>query len=56
MNPYSRAYLRERYLSQQQSQMVLDAQLDDPAVAYQDLLAEIDRDLKAAEAVRQRAA
>ena len=53
MNPYSRQYLRERYLAEQQSQMVLDARLDDPAVAYQALLAEIDRELDAA---RQRAA
>ena len=56
MNPYRRQYLRQRYLAEQQSQMALDAKLDDPAVAYKALLAEIDRDLNAAEAIRQRAA
>ena len=55
MNPYSRQYLRQRYLAEQQSQLALDAQLDDPAVAYEALLAEIDRELDA-EADRQRAA
>ncbi len=56
MNPYSRQYLRERYLAEQQSQLAEDAKLDDPAVAYRSLLAEIHRDLDAAEASRQRAA
>ena len=56
MNPDSRQYLRDRYLAQQQSQMALDAKLNDPAAAYRSLLAEIDRDLDAAEAIRQRAA
>jgi len=56
MNPYSRQYLRERYLAEQQSQMAEDAKLDDPAAAYRDLLAEIERELDVAEAVRQRAA
>jgi hypothetical protein len=56
MNPYSRQYLRERYLAQQQSQLAQDAKLDDPAVAYRALLAEIDRELDAVEAARQRAA
>ncbi len=56
MNPYSRQYLRERYLAQQQSQLAEDAKLGDPAVAYKALLAEIASDLVAAEAVRQRAA
>ncbi len=57
MNHYSRQYLRERYLAEQQSQLAEDAKLDDPAAAYEALLAEIDRELDAdAEAVRQRAA
>ncbi len=56
MNPYSRQYLRERYLAEQQSQLAEDAKLDDPAAAYEALLAEIDRELDAAEAVGQRAA
>ncbi len=56
MNPYSRQYLRERYLAQQQSQMMLDAAIEDPAMAYQALLAEIVRELDAAEAFRERAA
>lgn len=45
MNPYSRQYLRERYLAEQQSQLAEDAKLDDPAVAYRALLAELDREL-----------
>ena len=56
MNPDSRQYLRERYLAQQQAQLAVDAKLDDPAAAYRDLLAEIDRELTAAEVVRHRAA
>jgi hypothetical protein len=56
MNPYSQPYLRERYLAQQQAQLAEDAKLDDPALAYTDLLAEIDRELDLAEAVNQRAA
>jgi hypothetical protein len=56
MNPYSQPYLRERYLAQQQTQLAEDAKLDDPAVAYLALLAEIDRELDAAEAANQRAA
>ena len=56
MNPYSRQYLRERYLAEQQSQLAEDAKIDDPAAAYQALLAELDRDLDAAEAAAQRAA
>jgi hypothetical protein len=56
MNPYSRPYLRERYLAQQQAQLAEDAKLDDPAMAYADLLAEIERELDLAEAVNQRAA
>ncbi|MEE8459554.1 MAG: hypothetical protein V3S08_06760 [Phycisphaerales bacterium] len=56
MNPYSQPYLRERYLAQQQAQLVEDAKLDDPAVAYRNLLAEIACELDAAEAVNQRAA
>jgi len=56
MNPYSQPYLRDRYLAQQQAQLVEDAKLDDPAVAYRNLLAEIACELDAAEAVNQRAA
>ena len=56
MNPYSRQYLRERYLLQQQSQLAEDAELDDPAAAYRALLAELDRDLDASDPATQRAA
>ena len=56
MNPYSRQYLRERYLLQQQAQMAEDAKLDDPAAAYRALLAELYRDLEAGDSVTQRAA
>ncbi len=56
MNPYSQPYLRDRYLAQQQAQLVEDAKLDDPAVAYRNLLAEIACELDAAKAVNQRAA
>ncbi len=41
MNPYSRPYLRERYLAEQQAQLAKDAQLADPAIAYRALLAEL---------------
>ena len=56
MNPYSRQYLRERYLAEQQSQLAEDAKLDDPAAAYQELLAELERDLDAGQSAAQRAA
>jgi hypothetical protein len=56
MNPYSRQYLRERYLAEQQAQMAEDAKLDDPAVAYEALLAELDRDAEAGDSAGQRAA
>ncbi len=41
MNPYSRQYLRERYLAEQQAQLAKDAQLSDPAIAYRALLEEL---------------
>lgn len=56
MNPYSRQSLRDRYLAEQQSQLAEDAKLDDPAVAYQALLAELERDLDARDSAAQRAA
>ncbi len=56
MNPYSRQYLRERDLAEQQSQLAEDAKLDDPAAAYEELLAELDRDLEACNSAAQRAA
>ena len=45
MNHYSRQYLRERYLAVQQSQLAEDAKLDDPRVAYQALLDELNTPL-----------
>jgi len=45
MNHYSRQYLRERYLAVQQSQLAEDAKLDDPQVAYQALLDELNTPL-----------
>ena len=41
MNPYSRPYLRDRYLAEQQAQLAKDAQLSDPAIAYRALLEEL---------------
>jgi hypothetical protein len=57
MNHYSRQYLRERYLAVQQSQLTEDAKLDDPRVAYQALLDELNAPLDAQrEDPRERAA
>lgn len=56
MNAYSRPYLRDRYLAEQQSQLAEDAKLDDPADAYRALLAELDRELDGGDAAAQRAA
>lgn len=56
MNAYSRPYLRERYLAEQQTQLAEDAKLDDPALAYRVLLAELDRELDAGDSAAQRAA
>ena len=42
MNPYSKPFLRKRFLAKQQSQMAEDAKLADPADAYRELLEEID--------------
>ncbi len=48
MNMYSRKYLTERFLAQQQTQLAEDAKLPDPADAYEALLDELsiepDRD------------
>ncbi len=41
MNRYSRAYLRERFLAEQQDQLAKDATLADPADAYRVLLEEL---------------
>jgi hypothetical protein len=45
MNRYNRQYLRERFLAVQQSQLAEDAKLDDPRVAYQALLDELNAPL-----------
>ncbi len=42
MNNSSRQSLRERYLAVQQSQLTEDAKLDDPHVAYQALIDELN--------------
>ncbi len=57
MNHYSRQYLRERYLAVQQSQLAEDAKLDDPRVAYQALLDELNASVHVdGEQPRERAA
>ncbi len=57
MNNYSRQYLRERYLAVQQSQLAEDAKLDDPHLAYQALLDELNAPLDVdREEPRERAA
>ena len=56
MNPYSRQYLRERYLAEQQAQLAKDAQLDDPALAYRALIEELRAELDADGEVRTAAA
>ena len=40
MNQYSRQFLRDRFLAEQQDQLAEDAKLDDPAVAYRSLVEE----------------
>ncbi len=42
MNNSSRQSLREQYLAVQQSQLTEDAKLDDPHVAYQALIDELN--------------
>ena len=48
MNVYSRKYLKERFVAQQQAQLAKDARLPDPAYAYEALVEELtdepDRD------------
>ena len=56
MNRYSRQYLRERYLAQQQAQLDKDARLSDPAMAYRALLAELRDELEAGDELRDKAA
>ncbi len=41
MTPYSRKYLRQRFLDTQQTQLAEDAKLADPADAYRELLDEL---------------
>ncbi len=56
MNPYSRQYLRERYLAEQQAQLAKDAQLSDPAMAYRELLEELRIELDSDADARGKAA
>ena len=42
MNRYSRQFLRERFLQEQQSQLAEDAKIADPADAYLVLLDELE--------------
>ncbi len=56
MNRYSRPYLRERYLAQQQSQLDKDARLSDPAIAYRALLEEFRAELDSGVEARDKAA
>ena len=56
MNPYSRPYLRERYLAEQQAQLAKDAQLADPAIAYRALLEELRVEDDSADDASERAA
>ena len=56
MNRYSRPYLRERYLAQQQAQLDKDARLSDPATAYRALLAEFRDELDSGDEARGKAA
>ena len=57
MNHYSRQYLRERYLAVQQSQLTEDAKLEDPQVAYRELVEELTAQLDAeGDEPRERAA
>ena len=46
MNIYSRQFLRERYIAAQQTQMAKDAELADPALAYQALIEELNAALE----------
>ncbi len=41
MNHYSRKYLRERFLAEQQTQLAEDSRIDDPAIAYRQLIEEL---------------
>ncbi len=54
VSPNQRRVLRERFLAQQQRRLAEDARLDDPAVAYQQLLAELESDHKDDEALLAR--
>ncbi len=56
MTRYSRPYLRERYLAQQQAQLDKDALLNDPATAYRALLEEFRDDLDVRDEARDKAA
>ena len=56
MNHYSRQYLRERYLAEQQAQLAKDAQLSDPAVAYHALLKDLRAELDAGDETKIKAA
>ena len=44
MNSYSRSYLRDRFLAEQQLQLAKDAKLTDPADAYRALVEELSAD------------
>ncbi len=56
MNRYSRQYLRERYLAEQQAQLAKDAQLSDPAMAYRELLEELRAELDTGDDAHHKAA
>ncbi len=56
MNPYSRQYLRERYLAEQQAQLAKDAELSDPAIAYRALLEEFRCELDSGDETQDKAA
>jgi hypothetical protein len=41
MNQYSRQFLRDRFLAEQQRQLTQDEAVDDPSVAYLQLVEEL---------------
>ena len=44
MNQYTRQFLRDRYLAEQQTQLAEDSKIDDPAQAYRALVDELYSD------------
>jgi len=45
MNQYTRPYLRDRFLAEQQDQLARDAELEDPALAYRQLVEQLWSDV-----------